>query len=42
MTKSKKEYLLIVNDGPYGNERPDNALPVAMNLTKREEAATSP
>jgi len=30
--------LLIVNDGPYGNERPYNALRVAMNLAKREEA----
>jgi len=30
--------LLIINDGPYGNERPYNALRVAMNLAKREEA----
>ena len=33
-----KKYLLIVNDGPYGNERPYNSLRVAMNLAKREEA----
>ena len=29
-------YLLIINDGPYGNERPYNALRLAMNLAKRE------
>ncbi len=38
MKKVKKQYLLIVNDGPYGNERPYNALRVAMNLVKRAEA----
>jgi len=38
MTKAKKNYLIIVNDGPYGNERPYNALRMAMNLAKREEA----
>jgi uncharacterized protein involved in oxidation of intracellular sulfur len=32
------EYLLIINDGPYGNERPYNALRLAMNLVKREAA----
>jgi len=31
-----EEYLLIINDGPYGNERPYNALRLAMNLVKRE------
>ena len=30
------EYLIIINDGPYGNERPYNALRLAMNLAKRE------
>ncbi len=30
------EVLLILNDGPYGNERPYNALRLAMNLAKRE------
>ena len=30
------EYLLIINDGPYGNERPYNALRLAMNLGKHE------
>ena len=32
------KYLLIINDGPYGNERPYNALRLAMNLAKRLEA----
>lgn len=30
------KYLFIVNDGPYGNERPFNALRIALNLIKRE------
>lgn len=29
-------YLFIINDGPYGNERPYNALRLAMNVAKRE------
>jgi uncharacterized protein involved in oxidation of intracellular sulfur len=29
-------YLFIINDGPYGNERPYNALRLAMSLAKRE------
>jgi uncharacterized protein involved in oxidation of intracellular sulfur len=29
-------YLFIINDGPYGNERPYNALRLALNLIKRE------
>ncbi|MEW6028529.1 MAG: DsrE/DsrF/TusD sulfur relay family protein [Chloroflexota bacterium] len=32
-----KQYLLIVNDAPYGNERPYNALRHALNLVRREE-----
>ena len=36
MGEKAKQYLLIVNDGPYGSERPYNALRVAMNLAKRE------
>jgi len=37
MTENKTaEYLIIINDGPYGNERPYNALRLAMNLVKRE------
>lgn len=31
-------YLFIINNGPYGDERPYNALRLAMNLTKREDA----
>jgi uncharacterized protein involved in oxidation of intracellular sulfur len=30
------EYLFIVNDAPYGNERPYNAFRLALNLVKRE------
>jgi uncharacterized protein involved in oxidation of intracellular sulfur len=28
------QYLFIINDGPYGNERPYNALRMAMNVAK--------
>jgi len=31
-----KTFLFIINDAPYGNERPYNALRHAMNLSKRE------
>lgn len=31
-----EKYLLIINNGPYGNERPYNALRLAMSLVKRE------
>ena len=30
-------YLFILNDAPYGNERPYNALRLALNLVKRPE-----
>jgi len=30
------EYLFVINDSPYGNERPYNALRLALNLAKRE------
>jgi uncharacterized protein involved in oxidation of intracellular sulfur len=30
--------LFIINDGPYGNERPYNGMRLAMNLVKREVA----
>ncbi len=33
------KYLFIINDGPYGNERPYNALRLALNLQKREGTA---
>ena len=40
MTESaKKKYLFIINDAPYGNERPYNALRLALNLVKRPEAS---
>ena len=29
-------YLVIINDGPYGNERSYNGLRLAMSLTKRK------
>ena len=38
MSENKKNYLVIINDSPYGNERPYNALRLAMNLSKRPEA----
>jgi uncharacterized protein involved in oxidation of intracellular sulfur len=33
-----KSYLLVVNDGPYGNERAYNALRLALSLLKLPEA----
>jgi len=36
---TKKNYLLILNDAPYGNERPYNALRLALNLAKRPGAS---
>jgi uncharacterized protein involved in oxidation of intracellular sulfur len=39
MAANPKNYLLIVNDAPYGNERPYNALRLALNLIKRPEAS---
>lgn len=32
----EKKYLIVINDAPYGNERPYNALRLALNLVKRE------
>ena len=37
MTKTQKNFLFIINDSPYGNERSYNALRLAMNLSKRAE-----
>lgn len=31
-----KKFLFIINDAPYGSERPYNAMRHAMNLVKRE------
>jgi uncharacterized protein involved in oxidation of intracellular sulfur len=30
-------YLFIINNAPYGDERPYNALRLAINLSKRED-----
>jgi uncharacterized protein involved in oxidation of intracellular sulfur len=38
MSENKKTYLFVVNDAPYGNERPYNALRLALALAKRPEA----
>ena len=35
MDLSTQNVLLIINDGPYGNERPFSALRLALNLVKR-------
>ncbi len=32
------QYLLMINDGPYGSERSYNALRLAMNLQKETQA----
>jgi uncharacterized protein involved in oxidation of intracellular sulfur len=34
----RKSFLFIINDSPYGNERPYNALRLAMNLAKLPDA----
>ncbi len=39
MTDMVKQYLFIINDAPYGNERPYNALRLALNLVKRSGVA---
>ena len=38
MPDNTKSYLFIINDAPYGNERPYNALRLALDLVKRPEA----
>ena len=38
MSDNTKTYLFVVNDAPYGNERPYNALRLAMNLAKLPDA----
>jgi len=32
------KYLLIINEGPYGNEKPYNALRLSMTLQKEHQA----
>jgi uncharacterized protein involved in oxidation of intracellular sulfur len=40
MTESTtSNYLFIINDSPYGNERPYNGLRLALNLVKRPDAS---
>lgn len=37
MTESRMTgYLVVINDSPYGSERPYNALRLALNLVQRE------
>jgi len=35
MSDQQRNVLFILNDAPYGNERPYNALRLALNLAKR-------
>jgi uncharacterized protein involved in oxidation of intracellular sulfur len=37
MNTTSQNTLIIINDGPYGNERAYNALRLALNLVKRPE-----
>jgi uncharacterized protein involved in oxidation of intracellular sulfur len=37
MNATSQNTLIIINDGPYGNERAYNALRLALNLIKRSE-----
>jgi len=39
MEKTAKSYLFIINNGPYGDERPYNALRLALNLAKRQDTS---
>jgi uncharacterized protein involved in oxidation of intracellular sulfur len=39
MNTTSQNTLIIINDGPYGNERAYNALRLALNLVKRPETA---
>ncbi len=34
-----KKFLIVINDGPYGNERAYNALRLAMNLVKQADVS---
>jgi uncharacterized protein involved in oxidation of intracellular sulfur len=39
MNEHPANFLLIINDGPYGSERAYNALRLALNLVKRPQVA---
>ncbi len=41
MPTGSKSYLFIINNAPYGDERPYNALRLAHNLVKREGTQVS-
>ena len=41
MSSGAQKVLSIINDGPYGNERPYNALRLAMKLANRPETSVS-
>jgi sulfur relay (sulfurtransferase) complex TusBCD TusD component (DsrE family) len=39
MNEHPANFLLIINDGPYGSERAYNVLRLALNLVKRPQVA---
>ena len=39
MNENPANFLVIINDGPYGSERAYNALRLALNLVKRPQVA---
>ena len=39
MSETAKKYLFIINDGPYGTERPYNALRLALKLVPMPDVA---
>ena len=39
MDAGQRSVVFILNDGPYGNERPYNALRLALNLVQRPEVS---
>ena len=39
MSENLAQVLVIINDGPYGNERAYNALRLGLNLVKRPQVA---
>lgn len=39
MSEPTRKHLIIINDGPYGNERPYNALRLALGLIKQPETS---
>jgi uncharacterized protein involved in oxidation of intracellular sulfur len=41
MAEGSKSYLFIINNAPYGDERPYNALRLAHNLVKRAGTVVS-